>query len=1692
MKNRVFSACALIAAFLAYVATAFAADEVHFTITGPDSVTFDWRGANNQDNKISYGTCSGCVANTVTATAPSPAPISSSGPFFEAKLAGLSYNTVYYYKIGSNPEKSFKMPPAPGGSGFVVVAEGDIGTSNLFSRMPIVQSMIAGFKPDLALLVGDLTYANPYGQTEVDRHFNDVMVWSQSAAYMPAWGNHEWDAASDDMRNYLSRFAFPNANTSPTESSFAPSCPQNLGEDWYWFDYGNTRFIAYPEPFGACGVYADNPTDWNDWFNRVQPVMQDAQNNANLKFIVTFGHRPAYSSGYHPGDTTLRNYLDYLGDHFAKYVLNINGHSHNYERSSAQHGVTHLTVGTGGGDLEAKSGACLWSSCPPPSWSAARFMRLGVTKLAFGPTGISGQFICGPAGGGKNDVSCGQGDVIDTFTIGVYSPAPTAALSAQPTAITGGQSSTLTWSSTNATSCAGTGFNTNNAVSGNVTVTPAATTTYSVNCTGPGGAAQASATVSVTPAFTYTLADGGPKSVLVGGSVSQSVVATLTGGAAQSVAFSVSGLPSGAALALPSCAPTCTSTGTITTTAATPPASYTVTVTGAPNNVQDIFLLTVNPDTTPPTTPGGLAGVAVSSTRIDLSWTASTDPDNASSQIVYNIYRNGSKIGATGAGVLTFSDTGLTAATTYNYTIGAVDPAGNPSALTSAIAVKTLADPNATIVTSFSGPSSTSTYPPHNALCVGPNHAVMIEGSQIQWTNLTGGSPVTTGVYSFFASLNPTKGLYDQRCAFDTVNKRFVVIMEYGAGAPDSAIYFAVSKDANPNDGWLFASFNTLLTINGQTSASDRPSLAVDGTNVYLTAAQYTTASPVAYLGTEVWVIDAAALYASGALNVVANELLPASQGQYYVAADGAGKAYLAANWPSGGQMVLGLQSYDAASKTFGATSAIALGSIDQGVANVAQQQGTAILIDAGDKRVASLAYSNKVLWGASTMTPPGSSAPLVHWFQVDVTNPGAPVLLGQGDVSGAAIGSNVATFNPSVAADAGGDVIVNFAVSSPSMFPANYYAVRRAADSGFGPAAPYQTSGGFYNDGSASPQRWGLYSSALADPNNAASFWISNEYASASHWWQTSVAQVAIPGGTRPTATLTANPTSIASGQTSTLTWSSTNATSCTGAGFSTGGATNGTASVTPAATTTYTMTCSGAGGTSNLASATVTVTAAAQPTATLTANPTSIASGQTSTLTWSSTNATSCTGAGFSTGGATNGTASVTPAATTTYTMTCSGAGGTSNPATATVTVTTGGVTKRFDFNASSSGPTATGYTAVQLVAYSAALGYGWQSIAAMDSRNRTDVASLVGSLRQDFHKSTGASGSYDSSFLVDLPNGAYSVTVYLGDGDMALTNQYVDAQGTKVVGPISTTDCATNVASCSQSFTFPVTVTTGQLNLRFYTTNAASVYYGYAAVEGVDIVSSSGGSPTATLTASPTSIASGQTSTLTWSSTNATSCTGAGFSTGGATTGTASVTPAATTTYTMTCSGAGGTSNPATATVTVTTGGVTKRFDFNASSSGPTATGYTAVQLVAYSAALGYGWQSIAAMDSRNRTDVASLVGSLRQDFHKSTGASGSYDSSFLVDLPNGAYSVTVYLGDGDMALTNQYVDAQGTKVVGPISTTDCATNVASCSQSFTFPVTVTTGQLNLRFYTTNAASVYYGYAAVEGVDIVSSGP
>jgi peptidase A4-like protein len=122
---------------------------------------------------------------------------------------------------------------------------------------------------------------------------------------------------------------------------------------------------------------------------------------------------------------------------------------------------------------------------------------------------VNGVIMQDPYGETSNPSTSVNGDVFSTCwgtdsltpcTAGSFTtppPATTASLSANPKSISAGQSSTLSWSSTNASSCTGSNFSAS-AISGSAVVSPTVTTSYSVTCTGNGGSATAMATVTMS------------------------------------------------------------------------------------------------------------------------------------------------------------------------------------------------------------------------------------------------------------------------------------------------------------------------------------------------------------------------------------------------------------------------------------------------------------------------------------------------------------------------------------------------------------------------------------------------------------------------------------------------------------------------------------------------------------------------------------------------------------------------------------------------------------------------------------------------------------------------------------------------------------------------------------------------------------------------------------------------------------------------------------------------------------------------------------------------------------------------------------------------------------------------------------------------------------------------------------------
>ncbi len=346
------------------------------------------------------------------------------------------------------------------------------------------------------------------------------------------------------------------------------------------------------------------------------------------------------------------------------------------------------------------------------------------------------------------------------------------------------------------------------------------------------------------------------------------------------------------------------------------------------------------------------------------------------------------------------------------------------------------------------------------------------------------------------------------------------------------------------------------------------------------------------------------------------------------------------------------------------------------------------------------------------------------------------------------------------------------------------------------------------------------------------------------------------------------------------------------------------------------------GCGGATFTQNSTGTSTA---PTVTITANPATVTSGSASSLTVTAANATQVTVTGSDgstyTLQAAGGTQSVSPASTTTYTATATGTGG---KATAMATVTV------------SSAPAPT----VTVTASPASIISGSSSTLAVTATNATQVT-VTGSDGTSYTlqaaggtqtvspamtttytaTATGAGGKITASATVTVTPPAVAPTVSMTASPASIASGasstliVMAANATQVTVTGSDGSTYTLQSSGGTQAVTPAATTT-------YTATATGAGGKATATATVTVVPPA--APTVSITANPTSITAGNSSTLTVTATNSTQVTVTGTDSSTynlqPTGGTQTVTPAATVTYTATASGMGGKAT-ATATVTVT---------------------------------------------------------------------------------------------------------------------------------------------------------------------------
>ncbi len=371
-------------------------------------------------------------------------------------------------------------------------------------------------------------------------------------------------------------------------------------------------------------------------------------------------------------------------------------------------------------------------------------------------------------------------------------------------------------------------------------------------------------------------------------------------------------------------------------------------------------------------------------------------------------------------------------------------------------------------------------------------------------------------------------------------------------------------------------------------------------------------------------------------------------------------------------------------------------------------------------------------------------------------------------------------------------------------------------------------------------------------------------------------------------------------------------------------------------------------------------------------------------------------------------------------------------------------------FDLGTPSS-PIALGYTRVSEL--TSEPNYGWTDAAGLYSRDR----GAPNDLRRDF-----VCSRQDATFWVNVPNGDYIVIVIIGDNSYTQDLIDVYAEDVLVINDL------TVPIGTFQEITFTVTVTDGQLNLRFHDDGGRSASWVCNAIT----------------IETPSTLYNVHLESM--EDTGATSSLGSIFFAGQSYTlpadvpkpeGTYEVSYTAPLGYVFDHWETSGDISIFGSTVTVTGDGTLTAFyravqgwyfDLGTPSS-PVESGYVGVnETTLYDASLGYGWTNALGLYSRDR----GAPDDLKRDF-----VCSRQDATFNVDLPNGDYTITLIIGDNDWTQDLMHVYAEGILVI------DDLTVQKGTFQEISFTVTVTDGQLNLRFHDDGGSSLSWVCNAIK---------
>jgi len=407
--------------------------------------------------------------------------------------------------------------------------------------------------------------------------------------------------------------------------------------------------------------------------------------------------------------------------------------------------------------------------------------------------------------------------------------------------------------------------------------------------------------------------------------------------------------------------------------------------------------------------------------------------------------------------------------------------------------------------------------PPDNAGAVGPNNIVqLINGAYAVYDKTTGAQQQLISGRQFWtdAGFDPGNGIgglgaFNDRIIYDPTVNRWIAA-GLTADSTNNSIMIARSDSADPLGSWKTVAF--LGNVGGEGKFVDYTMLGVDANGVYVSTNNFTSITGD-YFDSSVFSLPKSDLLSTNPTinNLTRFDSVPSTMGVSIQPITDFGSAknhapLLATSINSNGTAVYrtDILGTAGAGATLSAATAIPV-VLYRNPPLAAQPDGTRVISTISHRMSANVYQVGNTLYAVHS-TRVGSNSGIT-WMMIDEqTNQ----VIQEGILSNPAFDY----FQPSISANANGDIVISFTRSG---FGAggnlSAFAVvgkTLGASTTFG--TPFLLKASPVGNYHPINNRWGDYMTTVLDPSNPNVFWTFQEFASDSSSWATQITQIIVP----------------------------------------------------------------------------------------------------------------------------------------------------------------------------------------------------------------------------------------------------------------------------------------------------------------------------------------------------------------------------------------------------------------------------------------------------------------------------------------------------------------------------------------------------------------------------------------------------